>query len=82
MSMLKVQFNILKYDQSEGSRDYYIHIFHYVHLRTDGIKSLGTFSCDIFTDTDVHILFHRIRTHPQMFLQYKYIYDRVKEYLL
>ena len=67
MLMLKVQYNILNYTQSEGSRFSYVKILNYMQFRTYCRKSLWIFSCEVCTDPDVHILFRAIWTYPRIF---------------
>ena len=65
MLILKVQFTILNYAQSEGSIASYVQMLHHVQFRIDCRNSLWTFACDICTDPSVYLTFYGIQTYPQ-----------------
>ena len=50
-----------------GFKIFLFKMFRYVKFRTDLIKSLWKFYCDICTDSAAHLLFHGIWAYQQIF---------------
>ena len=79
--MLKVQCNILKSAQSEGSISAYVQILNYGNFCTDWKFLVNLFVCSMHISRHTSIFPWNLDV-PTNYLQCKYIYDRVKEYLL